>query len=526
MIARWRATPDGRAAVQSRPVSIVHALHRGVLVALVTLALLVPAGTAGGALPFRTALVDPFEFALSPSNQVLLDRAAASGATVIRIPVSWISVAPAGTELPHGPGEPRRWAPPAGFDAANPADPNYRWSGLDELVRAVASHGLAPLLTITTAPLWAEDAESSLRAGKSWYVDAPQLNAFALAVARRYSGSFAGLPRVRYFQVWNEPNSSSLGPQVTIAPTAPPIDPDTILSADFYRELVNSFADGVHSVHPDNIVVAGGLSPFTHTVGFVTVGPLAFMRKLLCLSPSGPPRPVCAAKIRFDAWSTHPYTSGGPNHHAVLPEDVSIGDLPEMKAVLDAAVRAGIVVSSRPVEFWATEFSWDSNPPDPAGVPAQVLPRWVAEGFYRMWRSGISLVTWFKLRDAPQTSLFQSGLYYRGATIAEDRPKPELAAFRFPFVAFPSGVRRIFVWGRTPAGRPTSVLVEQQAGKRWKRLGVVQTDANGILQARLLRAGTGVFIRARAFTGAKAVPFSLRPTVDIPVDPFGSIPVP
>jgi hypothetical protein len=504
---------------------IVAVLHRGVLVALVTLALLVPAGTAGGALPFRTALVDTFEFAQSGSNQILLDRAAATGASVIRIPVSWISVAPAGTELPHDPGEPRRWAPPAGFDAANPADPNYRWSGVDALVGAVSARGLAPLLTITTAPLWAEDAESSLRARSSWYVDPQQLNAFALATARRYSGSFAGFPRVRYFQAWTEPNASNLGPQVTIAPSGPPIDPATILSADLYRELVNSFADGVHSVHRDNVVVAGGLSPFTNTVGFITIGPLAFMRKLLCLSPAGPPRPVCAAKIRFDAWSTHPYTSGGPNHHAVLPEDVSIGDLPEMKAVLDAAVRAQIVVASRPVEFWATEFSWDSNPPDPAGVPAQVLPRWVAEGFYRMWRSGISLVTWFKLRDAPQTSLFQSGLYYRGTTIEQDRPKPELAAFRFPFVAFPSGVKRIFLWGRTPGGRPATVLVEQRSGRRWKRIGVVRTDVNGILQARLLRHGTGTLVRASTFAGAKAVPFSLRPTVDIPVDPFGSIPV-
>ena len=30
----------------------------------------------------------------------------------------------------------------------------------------------------------------------------------ATAVARRYSGSFAGLPRVRMFEAWNEPNAS------------------------------------------------------------------------------------------------------------------------------------------------------------------------------------------------------------------------------------------------------------------------------------------------------------------------------
>ena len=48
-----------------------------------------------------------------------------------------------------------------------------------------------------------------------------------------------------------------------------------------------------------------------------------------------------------------------------------------------------------------TEFSWDSNPPDPKGVPAVLEGRWVAEALYRMWSAGVSLVTWFTLRDQP-----------------------------------------------------------------------------------------------------------------------------
>jgi hypothetical protein len=480
-------------------------------------------GAAGAALPFRTGVVDPFEFGPGTLNEPALDRVVAAGGTVVRIPVYWRGVAPAGTEVPRRPGEPRRWVPPAGFDPTNPADPKYRWVQIDQLVRAAAARGLSPILTLSLAPLWAEDADASLRANSSWYVDAQQYGAFALATARRYSGSFGGLPRVRYFQAWNEPNASSLGPQVSTAPTGPRVDPATILATEFYRDLVNALADSVHAVNPDNVAVAGGLSPFTNTAGDVTSGPLPFMRKLLCLTPEGPPQAACSKTIHFDAWSIHPYTSGGPNHHALLPDDVSLGDLPEMKAVLDAGVREHTVIVSRPVEFWITEFSWDSKPPDPDGVPAQVLTRWVAEGFYRMWQSGVSLVTWFLIRDVAPPTLFQSGLFYRGATIAQDRPKPELAAFRFPFVAFPSGTRRIAVWGRTPGGKPATVLVEQQFGKRWKKLGVVRTDANGILQARLLRAGKGVLVRASTLTGGKAVPFSLRPTVDIPVKPFGSV---
>lgn len=106
------------------------------------------------------------------------------------------------------------------------------------------------------------------------------------------------------------------------------------------------------------------------------------MRELLCLSPSL--RPTCSAETRFDVWSHHRYTSGGPTHQAVLRDDVSLGDLPEMRRVLDAAMRAGHVRSAGKPRFRVTEFSWDSSPPDPNGVPTALHTRWVAEALYRM----------------------------------------------------------------------------------------------------------------------------------------------
>src|SRR5207248_10179685 len=130
---------------------------------------------------------------------------------------------------------------------------------------------------------------------------------------------------------------------------------------------------------------------FTSEYGLTSAAPLRFMRALLCMSKGATPRRTCTNRIAFDAWAHHPYTSGGPTHHALRPDDVSLGDLPEMRSLLDAAWRAGSITARHAPQFWVTEFSWDSDPPDPKAVPAQLEARWVAEALYRMWQSRISV---------------------------------------------------------------------------------------------------------------------------------------
>jgi hypothetical protein len=55
---------------------------------------------------------------------------------------------------------------------------------------------------IVDAPGWAEP--SGVAHGTTPNPSA--FGDFARAAASRYGGSFAGLPRVRYWQAWNEPN--------------------------------------------------------------------------------------------------------------------------------------------------------------------------------------------------------------------------------------------------------------------------------------------------------------------------------
>ena len=53
-----------------------------------------------------------------------------------------------------------------------------------------------------------------------------------------------------------------------------------------------------------------------------------------------------ARTIHFDVWSHHPYTFNGPFGHARNPDDVSLGDLPKMRALLQAGVKLHRVVST------------------------------------------------------------------------------------------------------------------------------------------------------------------------------------
>lgn len=452
------------------------------------------AAATGPSHPLATALID------GATDAPTLARIRGTGVTFVRINVEWTAIAPS--------------KPSRSFDASNPGDPQYRWKPYDREIVAAVRSGLTPYLTIYAAPDWAQRGPPATTYADSYKPDPKAFAQFALAVARRYSGSFHGLPRVRYFQGWNEPNISLyLLPQLV---NGKPWSPD------WYRRMLNGFADAVHSVHANNVVVAAGLAPFrdvTVTAQDPDWGPLSFMRDLLCLGPDL--KPTCNAKVKFDVWAQHPYTSGDATHHALLPNDVSLGDLPKVRAVLAAATRAGHIASHGPTGFWVTEFSWDSNPPDPQAVPIAIETRWVAEALYRMWQNGVSLVTWLELMDGPMaTSYYQSGLYYYGTTLASSKPKPILAAFRFPFVAYRSG-GNANVWGRTPAGRRGVVVVQQQVRGRWRKLATLRTDAYGIFQARVALRSTGLLRALLSSTGKTSAPFSLKRVPDHYYNPFG-----
>jgi cellulase (glycosyl hydrolase family 5) len=448
--------------------------------------------SAPGPAMLQTAILDQPAFAGQRSDAAF-STVADTGATIVRLVLDWRGVAPE-TLTPE-------------FSASDPGSPRYEWKNFDFQVRAAVRHGLRPIVDIASAPAWA--TARPVRGGP-YKPDPARLAEFAKAAALRYSGGFKGLPRVRYWQLWNEPNLAVyLRPQFVGS---------ALYSPHWYRRMLNAFADAVHAVHPDNLVIAGATAPFTTRAGNQSSwgpGPLLFLRTMLCFSKKL--KPTCSQQAHFDIWAHHPYTSGGPNHHANNVDDVSIADLPQMKALLDLGVWAGHIVSRNKLRFWVTEFSWDTNPPDPNAMPLALQTRWVSEALYKMWASGVSLVTWFLLEDQPrETSPYQSGLYFRNG-----EPKPTLRAFRFPFVAY-LRVGVTDIWGRTPSSKPGTVAIEQQSGGAWKRLGTVNTNAFGIFRDSYLSKPKGP-LRARLIGSSAdaSEPFSLEEPPDESYRPFG-----
>jgi hypothetical protein len=446
-------------------------------------------------IPLRTAFFDRvFE---GPEQATAFSLAQAAGASYVRLEVPWRSIAPA-TPAPE-------------FVATDPTSPGYAWAGIDAAVENADASGLTPILDIVGTPDWAyEKRPLGVNAGTP---NTAALGDFAAALASHYDGLTLGVPAEHVFQVWNEANNSlDLNPA----------------SASTYRAMVNAVADAVHAVDPTNLVVAGSLDPFGHPKSkkqtWYSVAPLAFMRSLLCLSKGTHPHATCNDPVRFDVWSHHPYTFGGPFGHAKNPDDVELGDLPRMRATLQAGVRLHHVVSARPVEFWVTEFGWDTNPPRPHAAPLALAARWTAESLHQMWLSGVSLVTWFLLEDYPSPSPYQSGLYFHSESLATARAKPGLTAFRFPFVAYLQK-RSVGIWGRDAASDKETVTIQRRHGKggAWRTVAQVTSNANGIFLAKLkLKATKKDWLRALVPASDTSLAFSLTRPKDPHIGPWGN----
>src|SRR5204863_9830808 len=95
--------------------------------------------------------------------------------------------------------------------------PPQNWERYDSLIRATLARGLHVNLNITSPiPRWAAGEAPAARKDlqETWGPNPAEFEQFVVAVGKRYSGIYQGLPRVDYWSIYNEPNQAGwLTPQ-------------------------------------------------------------------------------------------------------------------------------------------------------------------------------------------------------------------------------------------------------------------------------------------------------------------------
>jgi hypothetical protein len=446
-------------------------------------------------------------------RELELTRIGGTGARFVRIPVSWREFVAE--------------APPAGFQARDPASPAYRFARLDASVESVAAAGLEPLLVVSHAPAFAEAPHRWPYAYLgSWAPNPVALEEFAAALALRYDGSFPDalapggvLPRVQLFQAWNEPNLARyLEPQwVEVGGHW------SAFSPLLYRQLLNGFYAGIKSVQPADLVASAGVAPNGEPAGDGRMAPVSFLREMLCLAPSVRSGSTgCPEPPRFDVLAFHPLSVGDPDLPAASSLDVSISDAEKITGLLHQAERRGTALPAGEKPVWVTELNWESSPPARHGVPDRLQAAWISRALHRLWVAGVSLVDWQFLVDpypaerasTPTGGIVEyqrlAGLYSAGAggNPAIALPKPFLRGFTFPFDPLRIDRARVRVWALLM--RPGQPVVLQREGhaRVWRPIARLHADRSGVLNALLRIRGVA---RLRLESGALSSATSVVP---------------
>ncbi len=448
-------------------------------------------------------------------RQLALTRIRQAGAGIVRIPVDWRTIVDA--------------EPPAGSDLEDPASPAYHFGVLDAAVQSAVANGLQVLLVVSHAPAFAEAPDRWIYAFPgSWAPSPLALEAFAAALARRYDGSFpdpsspgSTLGAVRLFQAWNEPNLAHyLEPQWIVEGGH-----WSAFSPVLYRQLLNGFYAGVHSVAPEDEVISAGVAPNGDPVGVGRMAPLPFLRALLCLTRTA--LSTCTERAHFDVLAFHPLSVGNPDQTAGPSLDVSIADAAKIADLLEEAQRRGTILPAGSKPMWVTELNWESDPPAPGGVPAALQAAWVSRALHRLWVAGVTLVDWQFLVDpypslqlATQTGGIveisrPAGLYQAGAggELSRAHPKQFLQGFSLPFDPLRLDRAHVRVWALL---RAPGQLVElqrwmlQRRGPRvraharaWRTIAYIHANDHAILNVVMKLTGAArLRLRSGGLTSA------------------------
>ena len=388
--------------------------------------------------------------------QATARRMASLGVDSVRLTASWSTLAP----------EPESKRVPK-FDATNSdAYPRESFMRLDRAVKAVTSAGMTPQIDIAFfAPRWGVRREVRItHPGRHrWEIRTKRYARFAEAVAMRYNGthrdparSSEQLPAVRLWATWNEPNHSAFflpqwrRYQGKWVPRSPHL----------YRKLHERGYAAIKRVDPTNQVLIGNTAALGGTaIGpRRTIAPLRFIRELACVDRRGRPledRLECEnfKPLQADGLAHHPYSLyDRPDVPSVHPDQITMGDLGRLSALLDRLHKLGRTTTRLPILI--TEYGYETNPPDQfRGVSLRQQARYHGFATFLAWRQqDVTSFAQFLMNDIPPPP--GAGQRPRGerTQLAERAVLPR----RPRETAGDPGVQNALLGGGSRAGRPGS----------------------------------------------------------------------
>jgi hypothetical protein len=346
------------------------------LVFLVCLASAVLPAASSAATRMWVGFQDDPSFLWSSDKVYNFERAKNAFATVAVTTLDWGKIAP------------RRPA-----HAGNPFDPAYRWTTMDDFVRNAQERGIEPVFRLYGTPRWAGPRRNALPRKLG------DLTLFARAAAQRYSGRYAGLPFVRFWGVWNEPNLNQfLSPQFDkkgrdVAP------------ANYARLYAAAYA-GIKGGNRGALVSIGDTSARgrDHPSKRVqdTHSPGRFMELVAKANP----------RLKFDAFAHHPYPTDPHQRpeQVVRWPNVSLTSLPRM----ERSINKWFHRKSTPI--WITEYSHETIP-DKRGISYALQSDYLRRAIGIARRNPhVTMFIWFVLHDDPGDP-WQSGLIAQNETV-------------------------------------------------------------------------------------------------------------
>jgi hypothetical protein len=241
---------------------------------------------------------------------------------------------------------------PFDWQRIEPVRGQFDWAEADRFIAAITAAGLEPVAVLNTTPEWAL-APADRAAGNSLAppADFADFARFAADFAHRYGD------RIRYYQLWDEPNITPHWGARRINPVA-------------YAQMLRAAAPAIRAADEDAVILAAALAP-TVDRGHLAIDEIYFLQRMI----------AAGAAPFFDVVAVQPFGFGASAANPrQQPETLNFS-----RAALIRRALAAAGLGDKPI--WAVRYGWNRTPNSPWGaVTAEAQAAYAAGALDRAWR--------------------------------------------------------------------------------------------------------------------------------------------